>query len=67
MWNTKSPKRSDSGGGSAARLGAPQNAGNTQRELARLERLGHVIVGPDFEACNPAFGGVARRQHQDRH
>ena len=67
IWNTNSPKRSDLGRGRGGRLGAPQDTGDAQRQFARLERLGDIIVGADLEPGDAAFRGVARGQHQDRH
>ena len=48
-------------------LGPAQNARDPQRQLARLERLGDVIVGADLEAADAAFLFRPRGQHEDGH
>ncbi len=47
--------------------GAAQDAGDAQRELARLERLRHIVVRAQLEAGDAAVGLGFRGQHQDRH
>ena len=49
------------------RRGALEDVGDPKHQLARLERLGDVIVGADLQPVDPAFRGVARGQHHDRH
>ena len=39
---------------------------DAQRELARAERLGHVVVGADLEADHPVGLLAQRGQHDDR-
>src|SRR3546814_1117178 len=34
-------------------------------ELTRIERLGHVVVGPDLKTDNPVNVFAQRRQHDD--
>ncbi len=55
------------GGGRGGGLGPAQNAGDSKRKFAWLERLGDVIVGADLKSGDPALSRVPRRQHQDRH
>ena len=50
----------------ALRRGAAQDRAHTRDELARVERLRHVVVGADLEADDLVDVLVARRQHQDR-
>ena len=49
------------------RRGALEDIADPQHQFARLERLGDIIVGADLQALDPAFGFMARRQHDDRH
>ena len=51
----------------AAGDGAAQDGVDAQRQLRRLERLGHVIVGADGEAADAVFRHAARGQQHDRH
>ena len=48
------------------RPGALEDVADAQREFARLERLGHVIVGADLQPLDADLGFGARGQHQDR-
>src|SRR5258708_40246724 len=36
------------------------------RQLAKGERLGHVVVGAGFQALDPVTDRIAGREHQDR-
>jgi hypothetical protein len=38
-----------------------------RQELARIERLGQIVVGPELEADDSVGILTARGQHQDRH
>ena len=49
------------------RRAALEDIADAQHQLARLERLGDIIVGADLQALDPGFRLVARRQHDDRH
>ena len=49
------------------RLGALEDIGDAQRQLARLERLRQIIVSAHLQTFDAALGGIARGQHQDRH
>ena len=49
------------------RLRPPQDRGDAQRELARLEGLGKKIIDAFFEAGDPVLRLGSRGQHQDRH
>ena len=53
--------------GRRRRLGAPQHGLDPRRELARRERLRHVVVGAHLEAGDAVGLLVARGQHHDRH
>ena len=46
---------------------ALEDVGDAQRQFARLEWLGQIIVGADFETLDTALRLVARGQHQNRH
>ena len=46
---------------------AAQDGAQPGLQLARLEGLGEIVVGADFEADHPVHRLAARRQHQDRH
>ncbi len=48
------------------RRGAPEDGLHARDQLARVERLRHVVVRADFEADDLVDVLVARRQHQDR-
>ena len=45
---------------------ATQDAGDPERELARLEGLAEVIVGARLESGDAGFGLGARGEHEDR-
>src|SRR4030088_1971472 len=49
------------------RAGALEDIGDPQRQLARLERLGQIVVRADLEARDPALLLGPRGEHQDRH
>jgi hypothetical protein len=55
-------------GGAGVHLAAPpQHRADARGELAKAERLRHVVIGPQIEARHPiAFPG-ARREHDDGH
>src|SRR5208282_3795124 len=55
------------GGRRARRPDTTQDAGNAQRQFARLEWFRQIIVGAYFQALDSAFLLVARREHKDRH
>ena len=44
--------------------GAPQHALHARQQLARLERLGDVVVGAGFQADHPV-DGIGRGRHHD--
>ena len=46
-------------------LPASQDAVDAEKQLARLERLGQVVVGTAFEAFDAALGFRAGGQHED--
>ena len=48
-------------------LDAPQQRAHARDQLARRERLRHVVVGADAEPDQHVRLAVARRQHQHRH
>lgn len=43
-----------------------QDGLDPRHQLPRFERLGHVVVSPQFQADNAVGGFAASRQHQDR-
>lgn len=45
---------------------APQQGARTRRQLARTERLGHVIIGAKFQAQHPIHFARPRAQDDDR-
>jgi len=45
----------------------PQDRLEPRQQLARVERLGQIIIGAEFEPDNPVGVLAARGQHQDRH
>ena len=47
-------------------LGAAQDRPQPRQQLARLERLGQIVVGAEFEPDDAVHGVAARGQHQDR-
>jgi hypothetical protein len=49
--------------------GAPrrQNVGHAQQKLARVERLGEVIVDAGLQPLDALLGLGARGKHEDRH
>src|SRR5262249_59263180 len=49
------------------RTDALEDAGDPQREFARLERLADIIVGPALKARDAALRLATCGQHQDRH
>ena len=49
------------------RRSALEDIADSQHQLARLERLGDIIVGADLQSLDPALGFMTRRQHDDRH
>ena len=52
---------------SAGVAGAAQHGADARQQFARVERLGHVVVGAEFQA-DDAVGLLAHRgQHDDRH
>ena len=57
----------EAAGGRVARFEAPQNGADAGRQFARIERLGQVIVGAEFEADDAVHILAARGEHQDRH
>ena len=46
---------------------APAEHAHAREQLARRERLGHVVVGALHQAADLVVLRAARRQHQDRH
>ena len=50
-----------------ARVGAPQRGLQARDELARAERLGHVVVGAGLQRAHLLVLLADRAQHQDRH
>src|SRR5262245_24176480 len=48
------------------RLAAPQQRADAREELARRERLGEVIVGPQLEAHDAVGFVLAPGEHDDR-
>ena len=50
------------------RLGrrAAQHAANARNQFARLERLGQIVVGPQFQPGDAIFRFAHGGQHQDR-
>ena len=53
-------------GSRACRRRPPQDRLHPSDELARVERLGHVVVGPDLEPDDLVDVLVTCCQHQDR-
>ena len=51
----------------ARRLDPAQDGGDAQQQLARLERLGQIVVGARLQARDPVLRRAARGQQQDRH
>ncbi len=51
---------------SLRRLHSAQHGAEAARELARAERLGNIVVGPQVETSNPVFLISLDRQHDDR-
>ena len=49
------------------RVGAPQRRLQARDELARAERLGHVVVGAGLQRAHLLVLLADRRQHEDRH
>jgi hypothetical protein len=47
-------------------LSAAEHCANPSSELARRERLGHVVVGPELEPDDPVGLLAAGRQHDHR-
>jgi hypothetical protein len=47
--------------------GPAENALHASDELARIEGLRHIVVGPDLEPDDLVDVLVTRRQHEDRH
>ena len=47
-------------------LAPAQDGAQPRQQLARLERLGQVVVGAQLEADDAVHGVAARGQHQDR-
>jgi hypothetical protein len=45
----------------------PQHRGDPGQQLARAERLGHIVVRAGVEAADAVVLGLARGQHDDRH
>ena len=45
----------------------PQDGSQAGKQLARLEGLGQIVVGPQLETDDAVHGVSARGQHQDRH
>ena len=50
----------------ARRLGAPQHGADAGRELARRERLRHVVVGAELEPDDPVGLLASRGEHDHR-
>src|SRR5260370_12050810 len=48
-----------------AMTGATQNRANSGHQLARIEGLAEVVVGPELQAHDPVNILPARREHQD--
>ena len=46
---------------------APKHGADAREQFARLERLGHVVVGADFEAHHLIQRGGLSGQHDERH
>ena len=46
--------------------GAPQDAAQARHEFARAARLGHVIVGAEFEPDDAVDVVAARGEHEHR-
>ena len=53
--------------GRRRRAAAAQDVVDAQDQLARIERLGQIVVGAGFQPGDAAVGLRQRRQHQDRH
>ncbi len=49
-----------------SRFPAPENRAQAGEELARLERLGQIVVGADLQADDAVCGIPARGEHQHR-
>ncbi len=47
-------------------VGAPQDRADARDQFARLEGLGHIVVGPHFQPQYPVDGVASRRQYDDR-
>ncbi len=60
-------ERDHLGGLDARRRGAAQDGAHAGDQLARRERLGHVVVAADLEPDDLVELLVARRQEHDRH
>ena len=63
---SSSPSRSDVAGRRRPPLHAPQQRAHPRDQLARRERLGHVVVGADRQPDQQVGLLAARRQHQHR-
>jgi hypothetical protein len=61
----KRPKPQCLGLRRSRRLCALEDIRDAQRQFSRLEWLGDIIVGTEFESGDAALGGVARAQNQD--
>jgi hypothetical protein len=46
--------------------GAAQDGVDAQHQFARLERLGHIVVGAARQSLDPVLGIAPRGQQQDR-
>src|SRR3546814_15739026 len=46
-------------------MAAPEKRADARDELTRIERLGHVVVGPDLKTDNPVNVFTQRRQNDD--
>ena len=66
-WKVNGPKRIDLDGRRRRLRAAPQDAGDAQQQLARLEGLGEIVVGADLEPADAVRHLRARGQHEDRH
>jgi hypothetical protein len=67
MWLAANPSqtRSCSRRCDRARIGPPQQRLDPQRQLAHLERLGHVVVGADLQPLDAVGVGAARGEEDD--